>query len=532
MKKISIQCIVILSFIAVAVTSCKPDVEFNSLNKGNFTDTEGTLKAASPFQIGFAVDNPAFSNNAAYRDAVSQNGTIITFENSMKYGSIVRDDGTFNFTNADALAAAAQSAGLAIHGHTLVWHSQANVSYLNSLGGSPAPVVVNLLKNPGFELGTGVDFTNWSKYNGAASFSAGTGGEVRTGSRSLKAVVAAAGQQFNVQMASDLMPTTIGVRYKFSFYIKATAPGGRMRVSTGPTAQYQGDQTIGTDWQLVSYEFAANTSETRVLLDLGAVANTYFIDDASFVDATPAPAVDLGQVKVRVDAAMKAYVQGMINRYKTRGVKSWDVVNEVLADDGKLRTGANTGNTYHWFAVLGKDYIGNAFKYAREADATAELYINDYNLEQGNQVKVDSTIALVTRLRAQGVPIDGIGTQMHINVNSSRAGIINSLRKLGATGLKVKITELDVRINVANATTFTPTEFSLALQAEMYKFVVDQYVKYVPAAQRAGITFWGVDDPRGWLNTATRPEFALLFNADYTKKPAFAGVLQALKSVK
>jgi len=531
MKKTLIQSIALLSLVAVMATSCKRDVEFNSLNQGNFTDTEGSLKSISPFPIGFAVDNPSFANIAGYREAVIRDGSIITFENSMKYGSIVRDDGTFNFTNADALATAATAGGLAIHGHTLVWHSQQNGTYLNSLGSTPPPVVVDLMRNGGFELGSGADFTNWSKFNGAPSFSAGTGGEVRTGSRSLKAVVGAAGQQFNVQLASDLMNTTIGVTYRFSFYIKATAPSGRMRVSTGPTGQFQGDQTIGTDWQLVTYSFAARDAQTRVLLDLGAVANTYLIDDATFVDATPVPGPDLSQIRIKVDAAMKAYIQGLINRYKTRGVKSWDVVNEVMAENGILRTGPNTGSTYHWFSILGKDYIANAFKYAREADATAELYINDFNLEQSNQIKLDSTIALVTRLKAQGVPIDGIGTQMHITTNSSRAGIINSLRKLGATGLKVKITELDVRVNVANAAVYTPDPFTLALQAEMYKFVFEQYIKYVPAPQRAGITIWGVDDPKGWLNTTARPEFALLFNADYSKKPAYAGVKQALLAI-
>ncbi|TKB96608.1 endo-1,4-beta-xylanase [Pedobacter cryotolerans] len=529
MKKKLIQSLTLLSVTMILTASCKKEAEFNSLNEGNFTDTAGTLKGVAPFPIGFAVDNSAFANDPRYKSTIVREASIITFENAMKYGSIVRDNGEFNFAAADALASAATAAGLSIHGHTLVWHSQQNLTYLNSLGGSPAPVVVNLLNNGGFELGTGTTFTNWSAYNGAASFSSGTGGEVRTGARSLKATVAAAGQSFNVQLASDLMPTKVGVRYKFSFYIKAAAPAGRMRVSTGPSAQYQGDQTIGTDWQLINYEFEARDANTRVLLDLGAVANTYFIDDATFVDATPVPAPDLGQVRVRVDAAMKNYIQGLINRYKTRGVKSWDVVNEVFADDGNLRTGPNTGTTYHWFSTLGRNYIADAFKYAREADASAELYINDYNLEQNDQVKVDSLIRFVTRLKSQGIPIDGIGTQMHINTNSSRAGIINSLRKLGATGLKVKITELDIRVNVANATTYSPSSFTLALQAEMYQFVIAQYMKYVPAPQRAGITIWGVDDPKGWLNTAVRPEYALLFNADYSKKPAYSAVKQALQ---
>nr|WP_039453284.1 endo-1,4-beta-xylanase [Pedobacter glucosidilyticus] len=531
MKNTIIKSMVLFALGTTVLSSCQREVEFNSLNKGNFTDTVGSLQAVADFPIGFAADNPTFESNAAYRRAIVSNASMITFENSMKHNAIVRDNGTFDFTRADALATAATAAGLKIHGHTLVWHSQQNGTYLSSLGGTAPPPRPNILLNGGFESGTGADYTNWSKFNGAASFSAGSGGEVRTGTRSMKAVVATdnPGGQWRVQLASDLFPTTVGVDYRVTFFIRAATAGGTMRLSTAPSAQFQGDQTVGTDWTPISWTFRAQDAQTRILFDMGARANTYFVDDVTVVDATPVPGVDLTQVRISVDNAMKAFIQGMINRYKSRGVVSWDVLNEILAENGTLRDGTNSPTEYYWVKFLGRDYIANAFRYAREADPNADLYINDFNLEQGNQLKVDSMVALCNRLKAQNVPITGIGTQMHITTNSSRAGIINSLRKLASTGLKVKITELDIRVNVGNAAAFTPDEFTLALQAEMYKFVVETYLKYVPAAQRGGITIWGVDDPRGWLNRADRPEFALLFNANFTKKPAYAGVKMALQ---
>lgn len=531
MKNNLIKSIAYLLLTATVASSCKSNMEFNSLNQGDFSDTTGNLQSLVDFPIGFAVDNPTFTTNAAYKNAVVSNASMITFENSMKHSAIVSNTGVLDFSRADALASVATAAGLKIHGHTLVWHSQQNGAYLGSLGGSTAPPKPNILVNGGFEEGAGVDFTNWSKFNGASSFSAGTAGEVRTGARSMKAIVAADNPngQWRVQLASDLMNTTIGVDYRVTFYIKAAAPGGTIRLSTAPSAQYQGDQNVGTDWAPISWTFKAQDAQTRIVFDIGAKANTYFVDDITVVDATPEPPVDLGQVKIDVDNAMKTYIQGMVNHYKTRGVTSWDVLNEVLADDGKLRDGVSTPTEYYWYKILGKDYIANAFRYARAADANAELYINDYNLEQSNQVKVDSMVALVNRLKSQGVPIDGVGTQMHIGTNSSRAGIINSLKKLAATGLKVKITELDIKVNVSNAQVFTPEPYGLALQAEMYKFVMESYLKYVPASQRGGITFWGVDDPRGWLNRSDRPEYALLFDANFTKKPAYSGVKQGLR---
>jgi endo-1,4-beta-xylanase len=101
-----------------------------------------------------------------------------------------------------------------------------------------------------------------------------------------------------------------------------------------------------------------------------------------------------------------------------------------------------------WSNYLGRDYALKAFNYAKAADPTALLFINDYNLES-RAVKLDSLIAMVTELKGKGAKIDGIGTQMHISRNTSYDGIDQMFKKLAATGLKVHISELDVRINPA-----------------------------------------------------------------------------------
>jgi endo-1,4-beta-xylanase len=157
------------------------------------------------------------------------------------------------------------------------------------------------------------------------------------------------------------------------------------------------------------------------------------------------------------------------------------------------------------------------------------LFINDYNLEYDSR-KLDSLIAYVNELKSKGAKIDGIGTQMHININTSKTAIDNMFMKLAATGLKVRVSELDVRVNPNNLTGFTPTTQNFTDQADMYKYVAQSFIKNVPAAQRYDFTIWGVADSDSWIVTALKKEdYPLLFDANYSKKSAFAALLQGLK---
>jgi hypothetical protein len=140
--------------------------------------------------------------------------------------------------------------------------------------------------NGGFELGTGDNFDNWSKFNGASLLTATTnaaGGEVFSGARALKVSVngtQGGNEQYRIQLASDLINTTIGTTYTMTAWAKAAAVGGKIRFSTQPNAQYQGDTAVPTTWTLITWTFVANATQTRIVLDLGGAFNTtYFIDE-------------------------------------------------------------------------------------------------------------------------------------------------------------------------------------------------------------------------------------------------------------
>jgi endo-1,4-beta-xylanase len=529
----------VLLALSAGIYACEPD-PIDIQNQGNFTDTEGPLKSAADFPIGIAIDYTPFMTDATYKNIVATEANSTTFGYSMKHGALVDNEGAIDFTNADALYDAATAAGLQVFGHTLGWHQNQNATYLKTVvGGGAGSDPVNLLANGDFEAGSGDNFTNWGKWNGGASLTQGTAAsEIHGGARSLKVTVAANGNPWSIQMASDLFNTTVDTQYKISFWIKSANAGGVMRVSTGTTAQYSPNYNISTEWSKVTWTIPAKDAQTRILFDVGSTANTYYIDDVTVIDAAAGEAPVGDALVEAVSNAMESFITETVTHYKGK-VKAWDVVNEAMADGNSgLRTSANTTvasdatDIFFWSDYLGRDWALKAFQYAEAADPDALLFINDYNLE-ANSVKVDSLIAYVEELRAKGAKIDGIGTQMHININTSYAGIDQVFQKLAATGLLVRVSELDVRTNPLDKANFNTSlnPYALSYQAVMYQYVVESYLKYIPAAQRHGITIWGVSDKDSWYVTVqNKVEAPLLFDTNYNKKPAYSGVLQALKA--
>ncbi|KAG6876681.1 hypothetical protein C0992_012114, partial [Termitomyces sp. T32_za158] len=161
---------------------------------------------------------------------------------------------------------------------------------------------------------------------------------------------------------------------------------------------------------------------------------------------------------------------------------SWDVLNEILNDDGTFRQSV-------FFTTTGTSYISTALRAARAADPSAKLYINDFNIE-GMGAKSTAMVNLVRSLQAQGVPIDGIGVQAHLIVGEVPPTLQANLAQFAALGVEVAITELDVRM------TLPATSALLAQQQRDYQTVV--------AACRAvsgciGITVWDWTDKYSWV---------------------------------
>ncbi|MEN0036825.1 MAG: endo-1,4-beta-xylanase [Cellvibrio sp.] len=227
-------------------------------------------------------------------------------------------------------------------------------------------------------------------------------------------------------------------------------------------------------------------------------------------------------------AMLKTHVQTIAAHFSGK-VASWDVVNEAIAEnsDGNAVNGFRNSVFYQ---KMGVNFIDQAFIWANEADPVADLYYNDFNTET-NDAKTTRMLNLVDGLKARGVPIDGVGFQMHVLPDwPSIANIEASFRAVAQRGLKVKITELDVRVNNkynSSAPVYTSlTTAAAAAQAERYRQIVAAYLRAVPAAQRGGITVWGTWDAQSWF--ASDPDWPLLFDNNFQPKPALQGFANGL----
>ncbi len=222
-------------------------------------------------------------------------------------------------------------------------------------------------------------------------------------------------------------------------------------------------------------------------------------------------------------AMLKNHVQTIVAHFQGR-VVSWDVVNEALADEGQP-TVENILRSTVFSQKLGHNFIDQSFINARAIDPLVDLFYNDYNIEAGGQ-KTANLLALVDGMRSRGVPITGVGFQMHVTIDwPSLAAIESSMKAIADRGLKVKISEMDVSMKSAYSS-FTPD--AATRQQQRYHDIIAAYLRVVPPAQRAGITVWGVWDADSWINQPGSPDWPLLFDANFQPKPALQGFKDAL----
>ena len=234
---------------------------------------------------------------------------------------------------------------------------------------------------------------------------------------------------------------------------------------------------------------------------------------------------------------MRDHIHTVVGRYKGR-VHGWDVVNEAFNEDGTLRETA-------WLKIIGEDYIAKAFAYAHEADPEAELYYNDFSLE--NEPKHNGALALVRKLQSQKIRITGVGLQGHYKMDwPSPVQVQTTIEAFAGLGMKVMITELDMdvlpdptghqgadlSVRAERREELDPytgelpdsVQFALAERyAELFRVFVGQSDKL------SRVTFWGVYDKMSWLNdwpVRGRTNHPLLFDRNYRPKPAFLAVVK------
>lgn len=248
---------------------------------------------------------------------------------------------------------------------------------------------------------------------------------------------------------------------------------------------------------------------------------------------------------------LREHIKTVAGRYNGK-VNAWDVVNEVMGEDGNYRPTT-------WVNGIGNgdELVKLSFKYANEFAPNTELYYNDFNAWRPE--KRDGIVRMVKMLQKEGIRIDGIGIQGHWGLNFPKNEYIEAaIDAYAALGLKVMITELDVdvlpltREGQVIGTGMTHPQFQL----EEFKTYLDPYQKGLPndvqmqLSKRYAelfeifykkrdkidrVTFWGVQDGMSWKNgypIPNRTNYPLIWNRDFKPKPALDAILEVPAKLK
>ncbi len=218
--------------------------------------------------------------------------------------------------------------------------------------------------------------------------------------------------------------------------------------------------------------------------------------------------------KAQLADILKQHIMTEAGHFRGK-IWQWDVVNEPFEEDGTLRSTI-------WLNALGPDYIADALRWTHEADPQAALFLNDYNIE-GIGPKSDALYALVKNLKAEGVPLDGIGFETHLDLQYNVPPMIQeNFQRFAALGLQIAITEMDVRM------TLPATSETLAAQANVYAQLLQDCLA---VRQCVDFTVWEYTDKYSWV-----PEFftgegaADIYDENLAPKPAYTALIHALEN--
>jgi endo-1,4-beta-xylanase len=229
-----------------------------------------------------------------------------------------------------------------------------------------------------------------------------------------------------------------------------------------------------------------------------------------------------GYSSSQLNSILHDHIQTVVSHYKGQ-VYAWDVVNEAFDDTGNLRS--TIWSNSPGIGLTGTGYIEQAFRWAHETDPDALLFYNDYSAE-GLNSKANAIYAMVQDFKARGVPIHGVGLQMHWTTSTTPLSHIEAnIKRITDLGLQVHITELDVRLKLDSYG--NPSAADLQTQAQVYRNMASACMKFPLCTS---IQTWGFTDRHSWIpGTFSGYGAALIFDSTYQPKPAYDALAAAFR---
>lgn len=583
--------------LAPAMVGCADDIDTTSgfevekpesLAQYEYLNSYGTLKSylesaskASPdFKLGVALAADDYAKKGAVYMLANTNFMEMTAGNAMKYASIVGDDGSMNFGTVEQFIDNAKAANMSIYGHTLCWHEQQNLKWLNSLiADKEIPVdpdapgqevtverrcievcsddMVDAAWDTQFWIMTDATFAEGDKWelsmNVRATYEASIGTQTHKG----------AGEYLHWAGCGTVKFTPKWTEYKASGTMDGSMAGGHsfafnLNDFAAANAYYFDDISLkinGVEMIKNSSCDDDNMKDNYIAKEKrGGMVPATFVDSyTELVSGNSIPLTPEEKAEVLTNE-LERWIKGMMEACGGY-VKAWDVVNEAVSGGPwgqryDLQSADNAGDAdkkFFWRDYLGDDFVRIPVKFARQYfeefggnPADLKLFINDYNLESDwdDNQKLKSLIEWIARWESDGeTVIDGIGTQMHVTYymnpetqKSKEEHVVKMLELLASTGKLIKISELDMGIADADGNSIKTADVTFEQQkamAEYYKFIVTKYFEIIPTAQQYGITQWCItDSPDGSGWRAGEP--VGLWDINYARKPAYGGFCDAL----
>lgn len=225
--------------------------------------------------------------------------------------------------------------------------------------------------------------------------------------------------------------------------------------------------------------------------------------------------------KEEMYANMKAHITAVVNRYKDI-VYCWDVVNEAISDGGGGRFNQSPYRQSPMFEIAGDEFIKKAFEYAHEADPKALLFYNDYNA--ATPAKRDRIFEMVRKMKAEGVPIHGIGMQGHYNAfGPSMEDVDAAITKYATIVDNIHITELDIRMNEEMGGQLNFRRDGMQASPYLRTLQENQYAGLFRVLRKhkdviKSVTFWNLSDRDSWLGASNA---ALPYDENYKPKRVY-----------
>jgi len=513
------------------------------------------------FKLGAGTTVDDYLKKSLVYNMTNKNFTETVAGNAMKMASCVDGNGNMNFTRVKNYVNTATEAGLGVYGHTLAWHSQQPKGWLLRLLADKPDTA------DGEEVWTTVaskDFrkdktVGWKSeeatYGYKLSFDATNGLNIHCTKKNTNS--------WDVQfLAMTDILTQTGKTYKMTMTVKGSEAGNlHSKLGDWGNGEYP-DIPFTTEWQEIEVSYKAAVESSFFMLQCGDFVGDIYIKDIKFEGyvgkTVPQTAQEMHDTLVY---AMDLWIKGMMEACEGK-VKGWDLVNEAISGGGNDGDGNYElqhsegyksgswdvgGDAFYWQDYMGDlEYVRQACRLARKyGPDDIKLFINDYNLESDwdDNKKVKSLVGWIKKWESDGVTkIDGIGTQMHIScyeddniMKSIKSHITKMFEVIAASGKLCRVSEMDMGyVRGSNRwgssiKTNQLTEAEHQKMADFYEWIIQEYLRIIPAEQQWGICQWCTTDAptnSGWRGG----EPVGIWDLNYNRKHAYAGFVRGLST--